>query len=94
MSKNEVIAEMAGESGLTHKVCKQALEAFMKVVADALTDGSEVNLIGFGKFSVGERAERDSINPKTREIMHLPARPYPKFRFGKPIRDAVAGNIE
>ena len=48
-----------------------------------------MQLVGFGTFYVGERAERQGRNPKTGEPLTIAAGKSPKFRAGKALKDAV-----
>lgn len=89
MNKSELIDAIAQESGLTKADAGKALDAFTNVVKNTLQDGGEVVLVGFGAFSVGERAERQGRNPKTKEPITIPAARVPKFKPGKALKDAL-----
>lgn len=89
MNKTELIEKMAAWPGLDKKQAKTALDAFEAVVTDALTKGEDVALVGFGTFSVSERAERQGRNPATGEAITIPATKAPKFKAGKALKDAV-----
>ena len=83
MNKAELISAMAAESGLTKADCQKALDAFTASVIKTLKEGGKVSLVGFGTFSVKERAERSGINPTTKEKIVIPARkeaPHNHFR--------------
>lgn len=73
MTKAELIAGMASESGLTKTDAEKALNAFLSQVEQALKQGEKVQLVGFGSFEVKERAERIGRNPKTKEAIVIPA---------------------
>ena len=78
MNKDSLIAAMAEKaSELTKKQCEMALNAFVESVSEALAKEDKVTLIGFGTFSVVERAARTGRNPSTGEPMEIPAK---KFR--------------
>lgn len=64
MTKAELIAGMASESGLTKTDAEKALNAFLSQVEQALKQGEKVQLVGFGSFEVKERAERIGRNPR------------------------------
>ena len=89
MNKTELVAAMAEKAGLTKKDAEAALSAFVNVVADELKKGEKVQLVGFGTFEVAERAAREGRNPKTKEVMPIPASKAPKFKAGKALKDAV-----
>lgn len=90
MNKSELIKAIASESGLTQAQAENALNAYCKVVIDELGDGGEVNIVGFGSFTIAQRAERAGRNPKTGETLTIPAGRAPKFKAGKALKDAVA----
>ena len=89
MNKLELIEAMVEKSGLTKKDCEAALGAFTKTVTDALSKKESVQLIGFGTFSVAERAAREGKNPLTGEQIHIDATVVPKFKVGAKLKDAV-----
>lgn len=90
MNKTELIKTIAAESGLSHAQAENAVNALCKVVIDELANGGEVNILGFGRFYVTERAERNGINPKTKEPITIAAARVPKFKAGKTLKDATA----
>lgn len=65
MNKTEMIKHIAEQAGLTQKQATSALQAFETAIIDELANDGEVTLIGFGTFSVKQRAERQGRNPKT-----------------------------
>ena len=89
MNKSELISVMATESGLTKADSKKALEALMVSIAKALKAGDKVSLVGFGTFSVAERAERTGINPSTKERITIPAKKVAKFKAGMELAESV-----
>lgn len=90
MNKSELIDAMAKESGLTKIDAGKALDAFTAVVKNTLQQGGDITLVGFGSFVVAERAERQGLNPKTKETITIPAARVPKFKPGKNLKDALA----
>ena len=90
MNKTELIAAMAETSGLSKKDCDAVLAAFITTVETALKSGEKVQLIGFGSFEVKERAARTGRNPRTKEVVEIPASKVPVFKAGKALKDAVA----
>ena len=89
MNKTELIAVMAETSGLSKKDCDAALAAFITTVETALKSGEKVQLIGFGSFEVKERAARTGRNPRTKEIVEIPASKAPVFKAGQAFKDAI-----
>ena len=89
MNKAELIQAIVAKSGLTKKDAEAALAATLDAVTDALKAGDKVALVGFGTFSVKERAARSGMNPKTREAIEIPACKAPAFAAGKALKDAI-----
>ena len=90
MNKGELINKIA-EAGLSKKDAGIALDAAINAVSDALTAGDSVQLIGFGTFSVKERAAREGRNPRTGEVVKIKAAKAPVFKAGKALKDKVNG---
>lgn len=82
MNKSELINAMAAESGLSKVDSKKALDAFINAVGKAMKAGEKVSLVGFGTFSVSDRAARTGINPSTKETIEIPAKKVVKFKPG------------
>ncbi|MEY8719537.1 HU family DNA-binding protein [Bacteroides stercorirosoris] len=89
MNKSELISAMAAESGLTKADSKKALDAFMASITNALKAGEKVSLVGFGTFSVSERAARTGINPSTKAKITIPAKKVAKFKPGTELTLAI-----
>ena len=90
MNKQEVIDALAAKLGSNRTEAEKSLQAFVDVVTDALRGGQEVNISGFGSFSVSNRAARMGVNPQNPEQkIQIAATKVPKFRAGKGLKDAV-----
>ena len=88
MNKGDLISKIA-EAGLTRKDAGVALDAAIAAIGDALAKGESVQLIGFGTFSVRERAAREGRNPRTGEAVKIEAAKAPVFKAGKALKDKV-----
>ena len=89
MTKQELVAKIAEEANLSKRAAEDALAAFIKAVKESLAKGESVSLVGFGTFSVSERAARKGRNPQTGAEIEIPARKVPVFRAGKGLKEAV-----
>ena len=89
MNKTELIQAIADEAELSKRAAAEFVDAFISVVTQELKDGNDVTLVGFGVFHVSERAERQGRNPQTGETLTIPATKKPRFRPGKPLKEAV-----
>ncbi|KCX14488.1 DNA-binding protein HU [Acinetobacter pittii] len=91
MNKSELIKHIASTASLTQAQATAALNAVESGVTKALAAGEDVALIGFGTFSVKERAARTGRNPKTGEEIQIAAAKALTFKAGKGLKDAVNG---
>lgn len=90
MNKQELIDALSAKLGTGKTEAEKALSAFVDVVTDALKNGQEVNISGFGAFVVLNRSARMGVNPQNPEQkIQIPATKVPKFRAGKNLKDAV-----
>lgn len=89
MNKSELVAKMSDKSGLTKKDAEMALKSFIESVEEALEGGEKVQLVGFGTFETRERAERQGRNPRTKEVITIPASIAPVFKAGKEFKERV-----
>ena len=89
MNKNELVAAVADKTGLSKADSGKAVDATFDAITDALKDGTEVRLVGFGSFVVTNRAASQGRNPRTGETIQIPASRQPKFKAGKGLKDAI-----
>lgn len=89
MNKNDLIQNVADECGLTKADAARAVDCFTEEVKKALKKGDSVSLVGFGTFSVRERAARTGRNPRTNETIQIKASKVPGFKPGKGLKDAL-----
>ena len=89
MNKNELIASVADKAEISNKDADAAVKAVTEVITEALAQGDKISLVGFGTFSVRERAARSGINPLTKEKMEIAAAKVPAFKAGSVLKDAV-----
>ncbi|WP_394523774.1 HU family DNA-binding protein [Lacrimispora sp. JR3] len=89
MNKAELIAAVAEKAELSKKDAEKAVKALTDVVSEELVKGEKIQLVGFGTFEVSERAAREGRNPKSGEVMNIPASKTPKFKAGKALKDMV-----
>ncbi len=89
MTKAELIDKIASGTGLSKADATRALDSTLNSVKLALKKGQKVTLVGFGTFSVVKRKSRKGRNPRTGEVITIPAAKVPKFTSGKALKDAV-----
>jgi DNA-binding protein HU-beta len=88
MTKQDLINKVA-ESGITKKLAGAAVDAIVEAIKGALADGDKVSLVGFGSFSIRERAAREGRNPRTGKKLMISAKKVPIFKAGKELKDSV-----
>ena len=91
MNKNELVAVVAEATDTSKADAAKAVDGVFDAIASALENGDDVQLIGFGGFSVADRAARQGRNPRTGETIQIAASKQPKFKAGKTLKDAVNG---
>jgi DNA-binding protein HU-beta len=89
MNKSQLIDAIAVHADISKAAAQRALEAFMTTVKRELIVGDTVELTGFGKFEVSQRAAREGRNPQTGETLQIAASKSVKFKPGKGLKDAV-----
>ena len=88
-NKNDLVASVAEAAGLSKADATRAVDAVFEAITTALKDGDEVRLVGFGTFTVSERAASEGRNPRTGEKITIAASKQPKFKAGKGLKDAI-----
>lgn len=89
MNKADLVAKVAGKTGLTKKAAQDSMEALMDAVMSSVAKGDSVTLTGFGTFKASKRAARNGRNPQSGQVIKIPARTVPVFRPGKEFKDKV-----
>ena len=89
MNKGELIDAIATSTDLSKNVIDNIVSATIETVMDTVADGEKVTLIGFGSFEPRDRKARDGRNPKTGEVIKIPATTIPAFSAGKGFKDRV-----
>jgi len=89
VTKAELVNAIAEKAGLGKTDAEKALKAFTEAITEALQANEKVALVGFGTFSVGDRAARTGKNPQTGEEINIPSAKTPKFKAGKALKDAI-----
>lgn len=89
VNKSDLINAVANDTGLEKRDAAKAVDSVFAMIADALKSGDEVRLVGFGTFSVAERAASQGRNPRTGDTINISASRTPKFRAGKQLKDTL-----
>ena len=89
MNKNDLIAAVSSSTDLSKADATKAVDGVLAAITGSLEAENEVRLVGFGTFSVANRAASTGRNPRTGEAIQIPASKQPKFKAGKALKDAV-----
>ncbi len=89
MNKGDLVNKIAEECEISNAAADKAVNSMLKTITSAVSTGNKVALIGFGTFSVTNRAAREGRNPQTGKTMQIPAKKVVKFKAGKNLADAV-----
>jgi len=89
VNKNDLVAAVADDAGISKADAAKAVDSVLDSVTSALKKGDDVRLVGFGTFSVADRAASEGRNPRTGEKIKIPASKQPKFKAGKGLKDAL-----
>lgn len=89
MNKKQLINEMSTRSDLSKKNIEEVIDNFQQVVCESLCRGEEVKLVGFGRFGIVKREDREGYNPQTKKPMIIKGRVSPNFKAGKTLKEKV-----
>lgn len=93
MIRSELLAAIAEDNPeLRAEEVEQVVDIFFEEIAERLSEGGRVELRGFGAFSVRDRQARQGRNPRTGELVDVPAKRVPYFKPGKEIRERLNEN--
>jgi len=89
MHKEEFSKHIAQQHNITQKAAHDVIDTFTSSVIDAMGQGKEISLIGFGNFTISKVAARNGRNPRTGSALKIAAYNQPKFKVGSKLKDAV-----
>ncbi len=89
MNKNEFVGAVAAKANISQAAAKEAIDATLQVIAEALKANNDVALVGFGTFKAKETAARKGINPKTGEAIEIAAKKTVAFKPGKNLLEDI-----
>ncbi len=89
MRKQDIVAQIMSTTDLNRSQAEHAVNATFEAIANALAEGKEVSIAGFGKFLRSERAARTGRNPQTGETIQIKASTNAAFRAAKALKDAL-----
>ena len=94
VNKAELVTALAEHLDGDRKTAASAVDGLLDVIVRTVHAGDSVSLTGFGVFERRERAARAGRNPRTGQVIEVPATAVPAFRPGAGFRDVVSGARE
>ena len=89
MNKADAADRLAARAGVSKAVAREAVDGLFAVIGEALANGEEVRIAGFGTFGTRSRPARTGRNPRTGEAVSISASTSPTFKAGKTLKDVV-----
>ncbi|MCU0460597.1 MAG: HU family DNA-binding protein [Bacteroidales bacterium] len=80
MTKKDLVASIAKDSGLSIKDAGKSLNSFVTAVGKSMKKGQRLQLPGLGTFKVVKRSARVVRNPRTGAKLNVPAKKVVKFK--------------
>jgi DNA-binding protein HU-beta len=93
MTKADIVAGIAEETGLEKAEALRAVESFMNAIKVSMANGQNVYLRGFGSFIVKERAQKTGRNISKNETIIIPAHNVPSFKPSKTFVEEVKSKV-
>lgn len=94
MTKADIVERISATTGLTKKDTAMVINRFFEVVTEALSQGNNIEIRGFGSFKVKTRRARKARNPRTGETVDVPERQVPTFKPSKELKDIIIRKSE
>jgi len=89
MNKSSIVDAVHAKIGGTKVQAEQAVETVIETIVMGLKKGDEISIAGLGIFAAKQRKARKARNPRTGEMVDVPAMRVPKFRAAKALKDSV-----
>ena len=89
VNKTELIDAVAEGADISKAAASRAVDTMLDSISNSLANGDPVTLVGFGTFSVKDRAARTGRNPRTGDAVEVPAKSVPYFKTGKDLREKL-----
>lgn len=90
MKKADLINKVAENTGVSKRQTEEVVNEFMEVIKQALMEGEEVKLVGFGNFEIKEQGERTARDPRDpNKVINIPAKKVVKFKISKKLKNIL-----
>lgn len=89
LTKPDFVNLLTERCEVTKKNAAEMYDNVFNTLAEVVSEGNEVAIPNLGRFKITERAARTARNPRTNEVVNVPAKKVPKFQFAKSVKDSV-----
>ena len=89
LTKSDFVNLLVERCDLTKKSATEMYDNVFNTLANVISEGNEVAIPNLGRVKITERAARTARNPRTNEVVNVPAKKAPKFQFAKNVKEAV-----
>jgi len=90
MTKADLVEEIATKTGVSKNHTALIVDDLLDAICRALSEGSHLEIRGFGTFKVRERRARRARNPRSGEEVMVPAKLVPVFKPSKELKAHIA----
>ena len=85
----ELIEKISKDAEISKKAAEAALNSVLEGIETSLIEEGKITFVGFGTFEVRERAAREGRNPRTKEVIQIPATTVPVFKAGSAFKEKM-----
>jgi len=89
LTKDKLRLILQTQLGMDRQESRQVVERLLKIMKDNLSQGEDLLISGFGKFSVRQKKARRGRNPQTKENITLAARKVVVFKISGVLRRRI-----
>ena len=93
LTKSDIVEDLNNQIGLNKREARELVEIYFDELKEALSNGKQVKLSGFGNFDLRDKKERPGRNPKTGESIPISARRVVTFKPGQKLKNKVEGYV-
>jgi integration host factor subunit alpha len=93
ITKEKLTILLQDRLGISQQESRQLVERFFKIMKETLTQGEDLLISGFGKFSVRQKKARRGRNPQTKESLTIGARKVVVFKASRVLRQRLSGQM-
>ncbi len=93
-TKFDIVEEISQETGLTQADTKIVVESLLDTISEFVEKGRTIEIRGFGTFYTKERKPRPARNPRTGDVVPLPKRIVPLFKYSNDLKKRISSALQ